>query len=357
MVLFPVYAALAAAIVFYLLLPVTGAFRLRGQWHRFRDRLVQLAAAPPLRYSDIAAARKEGSALAGPFRLLGTIEAMEGSDAVWVRGDSVSALVDLSRSPLYVAAPGTAEAGSISRLRWGSISSLVEGTKVFVGGVISMQGSRPTFVEAPDQALVAVCHDEEEGKLLARLVAGGRAPNEYWNYITVTSIALGVAVISGILLSSGNLLPFQSLRALVFLAGAAPILPFAPPGLALFFAYRKFWRLGISARASRDLLRMPLRCCTYRKTLAMNEEPPEGATWLSLPGPEGGNYTPPTVFSTNDPAERSATSFVIEGDPESRAMKAERASAFYVAASGLSFALSVALNFALAFEIWRLIGP
>jgi hypothetical protein len=354
--LFPVYAALAAALLFYLILPVAGAFRLRGQWHRFRDRVVQLALAPPLRYSDIAAARREGRSFAGPFRLYGTIEAIEGSDQVWVKGPSVSALVDLSHAPLYVASPGPSEAGSISRLRWGSVSSLVEGTTIFVGGLLSIKDGRPIFVDSSDEMLVAVCHDEEEGKLLPRLVSGGRAPNEYWNYMTVISLSLGVATISGILLAYGSS-SLPSLRTLVFLAGALPILPFAPPGLALFFAYRRFWRLGIASRTSRDLLRMPLRCCSFRQTMAINEEPPKSATWLAIPiqeGPRKSGYAPPTLFATADPVDPSAQSFVVDGDPETRARKVEWASALYVAASGLSFGLSIALNFALAFALWRL---
>jgi hypothetical protein len=48
-----------------------------------------------------------------------------------------------------------------------------------------------------------------------------------------------------------------------------------------------------------------------------------------------------------------AETFVIEGDPEAQARRAERDAFFYAAASGLSLGLAVIVNFALAFLIWR----
>jgi hypothetical protein len=308
-VLLPVYAAFAAAIIFYFLIPIVGAFELRNRWRQFRERVAQISLAPLLHYGDLAMAEREGRVTVGCFRLFGIIEAIEGPDRVWVRGKSVSAIVDLSRAPLYVAAPGPAEAGSIERLRWSSVSSLVEGTSIFVAGLLVIEHGRPVFVDAPDEGLIAVCHDVDEKKLVSRLIACGRAPNEYWNYPTIISLALGVATISGILLLFRTSV-FSTLRALIFLSGAIPILPFAPPGLAFFFAYHKFWRLALASRTSRDQLRLPLR----------------------------------------HPSQRHA---LLEGDSETLARHVEHEAIFYAMAAGLSFGLAVLVNFALAFIIWR----
>jgi hypothetical protein len=307
-VLLPVYAAFAAALLFYLLIPVAGAFRLRGQWQRFRERVVSLSLAPALSYGELARARKEGRREVGRFRLFGTIEAIEGLDRIWVRGKDVSALVDLSRAPLYVAAPGPADApaeaaGSIGRLRWRSVSSLVEGTRIFVAGLLAIEEGRPVFVDEPEEALVAVCHDWDEDKLVSRLVAGGRAQNEYWNDPTRISLALGLAVIAGILLFWRGP-TFPTVKAMIFLAGAFPVLPFAPPGLAFFLAYHRLWRRALAWRISRDLLRLP----------------------ANAPG--------------------GASSEIL-------ARRAERESFLYAAAAGLSIGLAVLVNLALAFAIWR----
>jgi hypothetical protein len=357
-VLLPLYAAFFAAVLFYLLIPVAGAFRLRNHWRRFRERVILLSRAPTLRYGDLAAAAREGRARAGRFRLYGTIEAIEGPDKIWVRGKDVSALVDLARAPLYVASPGPDEtpdeAGSIERLRWRSVSSLVEGTSIFVAGILAIEDGRPVFVDAPDESLVAVCHDGSDANLVPRLVAGGRAPNEYWNYPTRISLALGLAVISGILLLSSASL-FSTVRALIFLAGAAPVLPFAPPGLALFFAYHRLWRRALASRTLRDLLRLPLRFSGERRILTAGESPPEGAIWIGLPEDESGHRESRilTLFSPESPEDSGAQTFVVEGVPETLARRVEGRASFYAAAAGLSFALAILINFVLAFAVWR----
>jgi hypothetical protein len=360
-VLLPVYAAFAAALVFYLLVPIAGAFVLRGQWRRFRARIARLGALPYLRYRDVADAEREGRLQAGRFRLQGMIEAIEGPDKVWVRGKEVSALVDLSHAPLYVLPPGSAETpaetASVERLNWRSVSSLVEGTSMLVAGILVLEAGRPTFVDDPDEALIAVCHDGDESRLISRLIEGGRAPNEYWNYLTRISMALGLVAISGLLLLLRTSI-FSTFRALMFLAGLSPVLPFAPPGLALFFLYHGFWRRALASRVARDLLRLPLRHSEgagayMRTTPTKGELPPNSATRIGLRGGGGDAGGPITIFSPANIRDPMAETFVIEGDPEAQELKAERDAFVYAAASGLSLGLAVILNFALAFIIWR----
>ncbi len=354
--LLPVYAALAAALLFYLFIPIAGAFVLREQWRRFRDRVIVLGATARLHYGDIAAARREGRAEVGRFRLSGTIDAIEGSDKVWVRGAGVSALVDLSRAPLYVLAPGPPEAGSVQRMSWSSVSSLVEGTSISVGGILVLEGGRPVFVDRPEEPLLAVCHDGTEGRLAPRLVAAGRAPNEYWNYPARISLSIGVVAISALLLLFRTSI-FSTVRALVFLIGASPVLPFAPPGLALFFLYHRLWRRALAFRTERDLLRLPLRYEASgqgvepryaRRKLAAGEVAPASALAI---GGSAGSRSDRTLFSPTDPGDDS---FIVTGDPELRARAAERDAFAYAAGSGLSFGLAIAINLALAFLLWRL---
>jgi hypothetical protein len=303
-VLVPVYAALAAALVFYVIIPVLGAVALRSQWHKFRDRVIELALSPTLTYADVAKA-VGGGAGRGSFRLYGSVEAIEGADRVWIRGDGVSALVDLSAAPVYTVPPGRPEAGSVRRLRWRSVSSVVEGTRMFVGGRLAAESGRPVFVDDPDERLIAVIHDGDDEGLDARLIVGGRSLNEYFGYATPLSLALGLIALIVILFATRGS-PFSSVRALVFLTGALPALPFAPPGLLLFIAYRRLWRRALELRIERDELRI---------------------------GPPGGES------SAADAARRSA--------------EAGGKAVAYIALSVLCLGLSAALNYVAAFLIWR----
>jgi hypothetical protein len=363
-VLLPVYAAIAAAIVFYLLVPVGGAFALRGQWRRFRDRVAGLGSVPRLRYRDLADARREGRARVGNFRLHGSIEAIEGADSIWVRGKEASALVDLSRSPLYVLEPAGGEAsdegsaGTVARLRWKSLSSLAEGTSIFVSGTLVLEGGRPLFVDEPDGTLLAVCHDGDEKRLTSRLIAGGRAQNEYWNYLTTLSMSLGLVAISAILLLAG-VSTFPTLRALIFIAGLSPVLPLAPPGLAFFLLYRRFWRRALSARTTRDLIRLPMGNIRGSGSGAYFRRPPakeiglERAARISTQGGGKESAGTLTVFEPIDPEDPLVEVFAFEGDPETEALRAERDAFLYATASGLSLGLALLVNFALAFALWR----
>jgi hypothetical protein len=276
----------------------------------------------------------------------------------------VSALADLSRAPLYVLAPlpdeGSAAAGSVSRIKWKSLSSLVEGTSVLVAGLLVLDEGRPVFVDDSDEGLVAICHDGGEEHLPSRLVTAGRAANEYWNYLTPISMALGLVAISAILLLFRTSM-FSTLRALVFLAGMSPVLPFAPPGLAFFLLYRGLWRKALAARTVRDLLRLPLGYAEglgageyARRTLSKGEEAPEDAIRISLPvsvSDEARSLTLITPVGSGDPL---AETFVVEGEPEVQARRAERDASFYANAAGLALGLAVVANFAIAFMIWRL---
>jgi hypothetical protein len=361
--LLPVYAAFAAAIVFFVLIPIFGAFVLRGQWRRFRTLVSKLGSTPRLRYRDLAAAEREGGARSGRFRLHGTIEAIEGTDRIWVRGKEVSALVDLSRAPLYVLAPpseeSSAEPGSVSRIKWKSLSSLAEGTSVLVSGLLVLEEGRPVFVDDPGESLLAVCHDGGEEHLASRLLAAGRAPNEYWNYLTPISMAVGLVAISAILLLSEASM-FPTLRALVFLAGIGPVLPFAPPGLAFFLLYRRLWRNALSARIVRDLLNLPLASAgdsgrgTYsRSVVAGNDSAPADAILIAAKERDKEKTRSFALFVPSDSSDTFAETFLVEGAPEIRARRAEREARLYAAASSLALCLAVFVNFALAFAILR----
>ncbi len=310
--LVPFYAALAAAVAFFLAIPVAVALRVRSQWRSFRDRVAELEGYPLLTYGEAASLAGEAGKVSR-FRLFGSIEAIEGPDRVWVRGEGVSALVDLSKAPVYTAPPEDAEAGSVRRLRWGSISSVVEGTRAFVGGRLVSESGRPVFVDSPGESLIVVIHDGEDEGLFSRLIVGGRSPNEYFGYATPLSIALGLIAVSVILLIARSS-PFSTVRALVFLTGILPVLPFAPPGLFLFLAYRRLWRRALALRIERDALKYSL---------------------------------PPLGESIKEPSAAKAA------EPGKLAREANKRALTAIAYALLCLALAVAMNYALAFIAWR----
>jgi len=308
----PLYAALTAAFIFFLVIPIIGAVGLRAQWRSFRMRIAQLETKPVLTYGHVARILG-GDEDSGSFRFFGSIEAIEGSNRVWVRGEGVSALVDLSRAPVYTIPPDTSEPGSVKKYRWSSFSSVVEGTRIFVGGKVVVEADRAVFVHTPDESLVVVVYEGEDAGLASRLIIGGRSANEYLGYVTPLSFALGLIAISIILVIARSS-PFSSVRALIFLIGTVPVLPFAPPGLVLFLLYRRLWRKALSLRIDRDMLRLAV------PSLEKRDAPADGSEHVEL---------------------------------RRRADALNRKSVILVMASGLCLAAALTLNYVLAFLVWR----
>jgi len=403
----PLYAVLAAALVFYFLLPEAAALSRRLSWRRFRRRLEALSRAPLLRYRDAvpsralpggqagaagpsgaapggaAAARGEGGAgdggrgeARGPFRLYGRIEAMEGDDRVWLRGKEVSALVDLSRSPLYVLSPGPEEeagAGSgerLERISWRRVRVLSEGTRLMAAGPLRFEGGRPVFAEAPGEPLVAVIHGGGEGDLLSRLVAGARRPALAGGPFATVSVAFGLALSSALLflLAEGRgVLP--TVRVLAYLAALSPLLPFLPPGLALYFLHRRLAREAQGLRVARDLLRLPLRffgspdlaearlACgsPYRRSLGgpASGPPPPGYSPVALPLKPGAGASW-TLFGPEEGCEDPAAERVaVPGEPELLAERCAGKARRLGLGAVLALAAGGALNFGLVFAVWR----
>ncbi|HET7838255.1 MAG TPA: hypothetical protein VFL04_00750 [Rectinemataceae bacterium] len=378
--LYPVYLALAIAFLFYLAIPIAGAFKARGQWRRFRSRVLELSLYPQLRYHDLALAssRRGGGPPSsrlpvGRFRLYGKVEAMVGKDRIWVRGKSVSTLIDFSRTPLFVLEAGEPRAGAIERLAWRNVSSLGEGTKILVGGSLVLEEGQPVFADDPDVPLLVVSYDREDEGLVADLIAAGRPENEYWNSATRISFALGMTLSSIllVLLIARDLFP--SVRALAFLAAMTPVLGLSPPGLGFFILYRHLWRRALLFRMERDLVALPMRYFRPGRV-----DPAAGEARAALPGggsyvlkrlPEGGSkHTAASVrgirasragadwvlFAPEGSDDPAAETVIVAGDPVALARAADRKALIIVLAAALAFAAAVVVNYVIAFIVWRL---
>jgi len=318
-VLLPVYVALLVALVFYAILPIIGGYLARNQWRRFRQRLVELHPAPLLELGAWATRPvTEEAWLEGDRRFFGSLEAIEGDERIWMRGAALTATIDLGRAPLYLLASETRNEYEperpelVRRLSWSKVRVFPEGAKLFVGGAVRIEGGKAVFREKPGQSLIVVSYAGSEENLLERLVSGGRRDNEYWNALSRVSLALGIGILTIFLSLVWKADYFPTVIFLSVLVTLFPVLALMPPGLPFFFLYLHFWKRGLAARTRRDLLRLP--------STGMGEG-------------RGG---------ASDHSGR-----------EAEATRHDRAAMVSTLLSALCLALSVTINFILAFLLWR----
>lgn len=408
----PFLSALAVAAVFYLILPVLGAFRVRRSWRYFRGLMADSARVPFLDYGRIreglsrAGGRDTGSGEAlGSHRLFGTIEAMEGRDRLWVRGtracgSPASASIDMGSALLY-SLPGDGgefeeqRAGkgvepcdydengdSPERLSWKSLPALPEGTKVFVFGKVYLEKGKAEFRGSRKAPAIVLIYEGREDTLLLRATRQGRQANEYWNKLTPLSFLTGTMGMVAILLSVARGFSLPLVMLLASLTACLPLSVFLPPGLFLFFLYREMWKRARSLRASRDMIKLP--CAAFppgsRRTVL-----PDGEDYVrlwvpaarpgkpELPGdmplrgveewrPRSAPIPGYTCFGTPDPGNPArlarprdclADFAAIPGDPEALSRRCSALAHRYTLAAGLSLLAAAALNSVILFVFLR----
>jgi hypothetical protein len=261
-----VLLAFGVALLFFVLIPGIGAFSVRSRWRVFRWRVQECSLYPILRYADLAAA--DGNQ--GCFRVLGELEAFQGRNRVWINTGAFTVEADLAGVRLHLLPSLISSKGEEQVLPdeqpaeapWDRIFSLPSGMKLFVGGRLYLEDGRGVFRSEPREPLLVVFYDGEPRSILARAIWGGRQRNEYWNQFTLASLLTGffcLALLAYVALRTPQTV-LPGIPGLVALSLAlAPVAPFLPPGVALYFLYRFFWKKARRLRAERDLLRLPLR--------------------------------------------------------------------------------------------------
>ena len=248
----PVYLALAAALVFYVILPIVGAFAVRKQWRGFRTAVAAASLAPGL---DAGPLHVQANS-PGWRCVQGDIEAMGGDDELWLRCDNATCVVDMRGAWVHLLT-GRAGDDHIERRRWSGLPSLGSGARAFVAGQVTFQNGRLSIGPGTGGSMLVILHDGDDSHVVRRSIKAGRHLNEYWNPVTQISLALGVMVMSVIatlvlpVRPTGGIPPL--IVALTLTLAFAPILPLLPPGVLGFFAYRRFWRQARFCRARRDL--------------------------------------------------------------------------------------------------------
>ena len=131
------------------------------------------------------------------FRFTGNIESITDGHTLWVRGEDLTIPVSLSKTKCYLLPKH--ESGELpdapEQIRWNRVSTLTEGSKVFIGGKLKMQDNRLNFVKTKEQPLMVIFYSCADDKLPAAVIRAARTRNEYWNNITPASIGIGALIL------------------------------------------------------------------------------------------------------------------------------------------------------------------
>ncbi len=255
----PVVIVVAIALLFFLVIPGIGAVGVRRRWQLFRERVRLASQAAPVTYAALHA--RVGIAATKRVCAVGRLESIQGKSTLWVRGDSSSIAVDMTKSAVYIVSQRSEVAPNEPPLRttWSRIGSLPEGAQVLVSGSLDTSEPHPMIRAAENDRVLAVFFDGPVETLTRACIWSGRQMNEYWNSVTPSSLAAGalaLLVVSYVLLQGP---PLRGVAQLAITLSALPVLPLLPPGVVPFYVYRVFWRRARSLRAFRDVLRLPLR--------------------------------------------------------------------------------------------------
>ena len=244
-------------VIWYGLIPIAGALFSRYKWSQFRRRFDELRLNPLLDYRQYRRIGGEG----GVFRFTGGIESITDGHTLWVKGDNLTIPVSLANTQSWLL-PMQEEDGIPEvpeRIRWNHISTLTEGAKVFVGGLLTTQDNRLSFVSTKERPLMVIFYDCPDDTLTDGIIRAGRIRNEYWNSVTPISLAIGVLSQVYIAASFLNRPAFRLTVISALIALFVPVLPWFPPGLLFTVLYRRLAWYAENFGSYRDLTRLPLR--------------------------------------------------------------------------------------------------
>ncbi|MDR3303501.1 MAG: hypothetical protein LBS86_03730, partial [Treponema sp.] len=264
------------AVFWYGLVPVIGAFITRASWRRFRRRFDALRLCPMLDYATYERYSRELSPEGGRFRFIGGFESITSNQAsrtaptLWIRAHNLTIPVGLLNARIYLL-PLTEQEGREDqstlipqRIRWDRVSTLTEGARVFVGGMLALRDDRLMFVATRENPLILIFYDGDDRSLTIRAIRAGRHKNEYWNRVTPYAFILGVFTQLIIALSFLARPAFRFTAVAACIALFIPLFPVVPPGVLFTVVYQRLWRRARRFRAYRDIARLPLKYCANR---------------------------------------------------------------------------------------------
>lgn len=263
-------SALTVAVVFYVILPLSGAFLVRRRWRVFRKQVVDASTYTEVTYAD-PLRRQDGDS--GFYSFCGELQAIQDDSCIWLKNDKVSVRAEMKNLRLFLLPSSRSiEAETVmeqnksllpkdmpKRIKWERVYSLPQGTGIQLAGRVFIENGVPVFRNTEDSPLLAIIYDGRKETILRRSIWSGRQLNEYWNTFTPLSLISGsffLFVLSYIFYRrmDSSVLTLQTIL-LTFM----PLIPFFPPGIIFYFLFRRLWRSARYLRGERDLLRLPLR--------------------------------------------------------------------------------------------------
>ncbi len=272
----PVQLSVSVALVFFVVIPSIGVVATRARWRSFRRTVVNAALIPHAGSRTVHAAYERDGEI-GEYRFLGVIEALQADDRLWIRNGNSSVEIEMTNAsvcllpdglpPQYRSAGDDRAIGFESLIPtqsmpeivpWSRMSSLTEGTSVFVSGRLVSEHGVPVFRGVGRRGPLVIMYDGPPTQLLARAIWFGRHRNEYWNALTPPSLIAGMLILVIVAVRAFSVAAGYAAGILTLGLAAVPVLPLMPPGVIGYFVYRRLWLKGRAQRAWRDLLRLPL---------------------------------------------------------------------------------------------------
>lgn len=263
---------LLLALIFYVIIPGSGAFLVRKQWFEFRKKLTEASNSSTINFHSLRTGKESG--YRGLFRFMGKLEAIQGNHEIWLRNGNFTLSVDLENVKLYLipAFSWSGEENSIYEknretimdevprvLKWDRFFSLSQQTEMMIYGHLFIEQGKVVFKNCEKGDVFCLIYDGSEESLLRRSVWAGRHRNEFWNIFTPVSLIAGSFSIFFFIYYFFSVPGMETLSRLALSFSLIPFMPLFPPWVILFFLYRSFWKKGRFFRAERDLIKLPLR--------------------------------------------------------------------------------------------------
>jgi hypothetical protein len=261
---------------------MVGAMVKRHKWYIFRRRFDGLRLSPILDYSNYWSAAKEGQEPLN-FRFFGNLESVTDGETLWMHGKDLTISVSLKNTVTYLLPaykggsdqemPDIDEEAPV-KIRWGKVSMLTEGTKVFVGGSLVYRDDRWQFVSTKKNPLIVFFYDGPDRLFTTRVIQSCRQQWAYWNAITPYSLIIGTLCLIFLAFSFFHRPIFRPTVVFSFVLLFIPLYPIIPPGLLFTVFCRRLAEKSRMCKAYSDLARLSLRGYSPEDKLSSQSEDP-----------------------------------------------------------------------------------
>jgi len=226
-----------------------------------------LRLSPILDYSSYWSAAKKGQEPLS-FRFLGSLESVTDGRTLWMHGKDLTISVSLKNAETYLlpAYQGDNDQEMLDideeapvKIRWGKVSMLTEGSKVFVGGPLAYREERWQFVSTKRNPLIVFFYDGPDRLFTTRVIQSCRQQWAYWNAITPYSLIIGALCLILLAFSFLHRPIYRPMVIFSFVSLFIPFYPIIPPGLLFTVFCRRLAYKSRIFKAYSDLARLSLR--------------------------------------------------------------------------------------------------